>query len=961
MPENTRRFIVLWFAILVIPGPLLWAQTMNFRRYTVDDGLASNTVYRSFQDSKGFIWFGTESGVSRFDGIHFDLFTTKDGLGDNEVFGIHEDSKGRIWFRTFNGKLSYFLDGKFHNSTTDPYLAAGNTGNTLHSFFEDGKGRIWIGVDGGLVIRIQGDTVEVMDDLKGLGVPHFLESDQGEVRAYAEDARFDYDEKSGMFVSYPLKFILGKDLFYSISSSKAYAVSGRRLMLINSSGESEIGEVNADALTGLAEFSNDLLLLSSKDRGVVSLNLSSGKERILIDNQAAHFVMIDYERNVWICTREGGVYMIPSSQLDVQVWNQVTGLEKSTIYDVLVDSRNRVWLGCYDNYVYCIKEDVLYTYELPHEKDLKSRTLSVLESSGGRIIASGDGGLYLFDEAENHFDEIFYRRAGGFIGKSSGAKKLCQEPGGDVWAGRSGGLLRVDLQRRPVVSNFDSSYVGLQRTTCPFFDAKHNLWIGTTSGLVFFEGARTVPRDMVSGGIHDIDACDDGTMAVATDGSGILLFYNEQITDTLDVSDGLTSNLVSDIYCHGNAVWFAYHSGAGRIEVDHGKVVQTEFFGTSEGLISNNVRCIYFHDGKMYAGTDQGLSIIPLRERKKVNVQPFVYIRKISGTWGSREDNVPLELNYLNNNLTLEFAAIAFADPDKVRYQYFLDEAGNWIDCGGHSITLSQLPYGQHHLKIRACINDGIWSEGETISFAILPPFWNTRFFYFLVAFLSLGLIVLILGFFYWRRVLQIRQLKLMNSERDRISEDLHDDIGADLSRIVVACEVLKVASTDNRGSVDKIISTAKNLRNKVDSIIWALNPSNDTLGCFVSYLREFGQEYFENTHVKFSMNDDFPVVDHKLSSLQRRYLFLMVREIFNNVLKHSHASNVTLSVRELKAAIRFEVSDNGVGVKNIDAIQWNNGGRILRKRANEIGAGIEWSLRESAGLNVTIELNNFN
>src|ERR1700756_1990087 len=89
-----------------------FSQTTNFKNYSVKDGLPSSEVYSAMQDSKGFMWFATDKGVSRFDGYTFTNFTTSNGLADNTVFQCQEDYKGRIWFRSFSGRLSYF----YHDS-----------------------------------------------------------------------------------------------------------------------------------------------------------------------------------------------------------------------------------------------------------------------------------------------------------------------------------------------------------------------------------------------------------------------------------------------------------------------------------------------------------------------------------------------------------------------------------------------------------------------------------------------------------------------------------------------------------------------------------------------------------------------------------------------------------------------------------------------------------------------------
>ena len=121
------------------------AQKPFYRNFTVEDGLVSSTVYSIHQDMNGFIWFTTESGVSKFDGIFFENYGREDGLGDNEIFSIFEDSQNRLWFFPFNGRLSYFHEGKLFNALNDTLLDRLEINSIFEKPFEDHQGCLWIG------------------------------------------------------------------------------------------------------------------------------------------------------------------------------------------------------------------------------------------------------------------------------------------------------------------------------------------------------------------------------------------------------------------------------------------------------------------------------------------------------------------------------------------------------------------------------------------------------------------------------------------------------------------------------------------------------------------------------------------------------------------------------------------------------------------------------------------------
>jgi streptogramin lyase len=153
-----------------------------------NNGLPSNMVYYAMQDSKGFIWFGTEAGACRFDGINFQPFTIDDGISDNEILQIYEDSKGRIWFLALNGRLSYFYNDKIYNTENDSVLKRASLNITYCMLLEDRKGNIWISTYSRTIIKISTDNkIEKLippDSSSSLSRMYLYENEKGEVLVF---------------------------------------------------------------------------------------------------------------------------------------------------------------------------------------------------------------------------------------------------------------------------------------------------------------------------------------------------------------------------------------------------------------------------------------------------------------------------------------------------------------------------------------------------------------------------------------------------------------------------------------------------------------------------------------------------------------------------------------------------------------------------------------------------------
>src|ERR1043166_6045958 len=153
---NKPCYIFLVFLLGFFPA---FAGNFEFEHITVKDGLANSTVYYAMQDSRGFLWFCTETGVNRYDGHHFETFTINDGLADNENFKCFEDSKGRLWFLSYNGKLSFFLAGKFYNAQNTPWLYLPTRDAYLFDVKEGKDKSIWFSTVMGDVIRVKDQSV----------------------------------------------------------------------------------------------------------------------------------------------------------------------------------------------------------------------------------------------------------------------------------------------------------------------------------------------------------------------------------------------------------------------------------------------------------------------------------------------------------------------------------------------------------------------------------------------------------------------------------------------------------------------------------------------------------------------------------------------------------------------------------------------------------------------------------
>nr|WP_199083416.1 two-component regulator propeller domain-containing protein [Pedobacter sp. ASV19] len=191
---------------LIVFSTSSYAQSAYIQHYTTKDGLPSNNCYYTLQDSKGYIWIGTDAGVCRFDGNRFENFSIDDGLPDNQIIKIKEDKRGRIWFVAFNGEMSYFQDGKIYNSLNDKNLKLLKFNAVVISIFEDTQGRIWFGTNKNILFRFDGTslTTYTSDDFSNqLISAHINEDAKGRIWVYSEHCIRYFENGVFKRTSYP--------------------------------------------------------------------------------------------------------------------------------------------------------------------------------------------------------------------------------------------------------------------------------------------------------------------------------------------------------------------------------------------------------------------------------------------------------------------------------------------------------------------------------------------------------------------------------------------------------------------------------------------------------------------------------------------------------------------------------------------------------------------------------------
>lgn len=368
-------------------------------------------------------------------------------------------------------------------------------------------------------------------------------------------------------------------------------------------------------------------------------------------------------------------------------------------------------------------------------------------------------------------------------------------------------------------------------------------------------------------------------------------------------------------------------------------------YSEKNGLPSNEVKDVSFDSENYYVVTGLGLAVVPKSLKLSVSKSPDFYIFEIKNYRDEKINFNGIRLSNKNNFLKVKYTAVTFTQNEDVIYQYKFNNSADWSSTKLTELIFPDLSGGSYTLQLRAKKGDSEWSKIETLNFSVEYPFYLTWWFIascLMLIIISISLLIIYLSRRKNRQLMLLMEKKsALNHERNRISADMHDDVGSDLSKISISIDFSKhqMDATDPTFSqLDKISGYAYAARKKMDDIIWALNPENDNVANLVAYLNKYGLDYFSDTSITFRLINEIPSEFNLIfNAKQRRNIFLIVKELCTNTFKHSGATNFTITFKMNHNHLIINTYDDGKGFLNDQSALRGNGLKNIRKRASEI------------------------
>jgi signal transduction histidine kinase/ligand-binding sensor domain-containing protein len=926
------KLCYLLFLILFVQQG--FSQSRSFVHYSVDEGLNSSTVYCVEQDRKGFLWFGTDGGVSRFDGKTFEQFTMADGLSDNEVFRIFEDHTGRIWFFTFNGYISYYENNRFYNHQHDPDLLKIFTGSIYTDVLEHDH-TIFMVSSNSMLVTIKNKQIKQIkiEEPSSYGACQMTISPDNTLLLFTGRATYIYSENGMKKIK---SHLFSEPRFLNSNTrtrqySYFYHEDG-----IYRNGHGNIRKVIPStafkkptifSIMSIRETSGDLWVGQWSD-GICRFTFSDGeykKADHYLPGKSIHSVYTDKDGNLWFTTDGEGVYQLRKYLAETINYTKDNGLISEPVYVIRKDRAGKIWLGSNNAVLSRIDSGRIQNFNITIDSVNALRVMDIAFDGENGIICGTANRIY-YSGPEMSFSELdIYQKLTKTITKQAPVKNFARNSKGNYSVALPSGIYQIehagDIKQMfcSTILNDKDIYI---RAYSHYYDRAGTLWVSTIKGL-----ARVISKsyqyiydesNLLKGRFLQITETADSTLILASAGTGVLFLKKGKVVNRLNSGNGLISDICRRVYIQNDTLWIATNRGLCRAIYSNNAIKSVRNYTTGDGLLSNDVKDVLIDHNKIYAATEKGLSIINAAGDHESGRIPTCFIHRVSFMDSVAYDLKKISLPYDNSFIKIHFIAPYFGDPADVIYEYRLNDQLPAFTTG-NLVEFSNLSPGNYIFQVRARKNLNAWSNTSTLHISILPPLWQTTWFLVLAATLFTAGISLLIRYYYLRQLEKARirseQEHLLTNERLRIASDMHDDFGSCISEIAILSDVLKKEGKFSESSfrhIDKISQSARELIEKMSEIIWALNSSNDTLENLLSYIKEYIHDFTDTHNLKAII--DFPVPYPALSvnARIRRNIFLVIKEALNNTLKHSDADSIFISAIVDAKQLRFILHDNG-------------------------------------------------
>ncbi|MEX1115056.1 MAG: two-component regulator propeller domain-containing protein [Akkermansiaceae bacterium] len=968
----------LWVSEAAASPPDVTEVRMLFRNWTTRDGLPHNRVRSVARTSDGFLWLATDAGVARFDGATCKVFGLRDGLPSPTVLTLHEAADKSLWCGTLGGGLGVLRDGKVVRtySTADGLPAnwiyaidRGEDGNIIVNTrngaarFIDGKFQpippgeveseprfgIVTGADGvkwGILRRSlmrKSPGAAWRPDASGPPEVGAIWGDPGgAVWAYGGGKLWKYDGSN--WVSWVIPFeSMNATVTGAVTRDGTVWIAFRRRGLIGFRDGSfivpvPVNDFDPDMVETIAVADGDHVWLTTMD-GLNQMTRPTIESFAVNDPASLHASndigdLVEDAPGELVLATQGSGYFRWKNGVATRIPCDPGSRELVTGNAVFKDRNGSIWLGGRGRHV--LYEIPPGGVPVPRDADLAGArgVWSIAETASGLWVGTGEGGLFL--KTGDRFIQV------PFSDSKEPVKAVIEDRRGCLWVATRGSGL---------------------------YARRDGVWkrYGKESGLLS-EDIRAVYEDTA------------GRIWVGSNGGG-LAYYAAGRFITVTRREGLPSDTVSQITMDDvGRLWVGTHHGLAVVESDElaliaagsARNIHPQVFDQSDGLPTDEFAIsppMKAHDGAFYLAMLKGFVRVEPGQIQRDESRPPAYIAEVSvnGVAAEMVDS-PLDFPPGTDRIKISFSGIHFGDHRRLRFRSRLAGVDpEWTMAAGQEVAeYRQLDPGKYRFEVEASIGNDLWSaRPAAVEFSIAPFFWQTLWFKGLLGAVVIGVAVTAAAI-RERRIVRkhieaMERKQAVDAERSRIARDLHDDVGSGLTQIAMQSQLIErnLALKPERAALwlGEIFNNAKSMTRALDEIVWAVNPKHDTLENFILFLGTLMQDFAEASGLRSRFDVPEGIPEMNMPPAVRHHLYLAVKEILHNVVKHAQAEQMTLQVRLDQGHLCIAISDDGKGFAEPPDSVGADGLGNMRSRLEQIRGTCNRTSNQDAGTSVHLRV----
>ena len=970
------QFKVFGLIITLLLALLGYSQS-GFLPYSIKNGLTQNAVTTIFRDSKGLVWMGTQDGLNRFDGLSFKQYkhnpTDSSSLSDQYITAISEDGSGTIWVGTRNGLNKLDLNkGKFERIHPDP-----SKKKVIQYVFEEiypiGNGNLAIVVEG--QIFIWQHSSKYFKKIAGSinNQSSFTANEKG-IWKYHNGQFYLYHPESGKRLKIIDAF---KNINRPVVGAKLYLDQNQVIWVVDETNESRpiihfFDTKNKRWLNDSVVLSEKISQISFDQKNIAWVSSLSGIIKIDSTLKPASWKSVQLpaslnQSNAVLCTYHdsSGLSWIGFANNGALLYNPASSSfqlfqpenKRETVFAYAQDSLGNDWVASISG----LYKKTAITQQTKLIVRKKVRALAVGEN--GRIWAAIENeGLYKIDPSSA--PELVASVQNKKLVDNTIFHLNIDHKNKKLFVATKSGLIVLNLRNNQIVRYYAEAPLANNQITGSyvlhsFTDSKDQTWVSTNAGIDVFNqfGSRIqyyktdsdqslyIKRTIITGCTED----KVGNIWIATLSNGIYKLNNGKFT-SYNQTNGLSGNIVSGIMADSyNRIWVATTSGMNLLNQQSGRIdAITEQNGVpaSDYLLASIAKN---NKGHILLGSSEGLVMINPSSVWPIPIQLKCFVTDAAINYSPVSITKHFQLDADDKSISLEISAPCFINADKVVYQYrCLGIVDQWVTVqpNNRRISFTNLPYKKLQLEFRAAENIALmkFASISTIYISREPPIWQNSFFIIPASILLLLGIVFFIRFLTKRKIQeQLRKAAVeqgIYKERERISRDLHDHLGAYAAAIKSNIVQLEKMDSNTSDTMYQLKGNAEDMVSALRETIWVMQYQQISMTSL--------SDRFKNLINRIAPNYPSIQIDVKEEIVQEKmlspgvsiHLLRMMQEALTNSLKHAQCSRISIKI-VINDPIQVFIEDNGIGF-DMKKGSTGYGLQNMQDRAKEAGLEAE-------------------